>query len=402
MRTLADLSPAGRRVLLRSDLNVPLTPTGQVADDGRIRASLATLVELRARGARVVVCAHLGRPRGAIEPGLSLAPVADRLASLLGAPVELATDVVGDSAHAVVAELGDGEVACLENLRFEPGEEAGDAGFAAALAELAELYVGDAFGVVHRAHASVSGVPALLPHAAGRLVLAELAALERLVTAPARPYVLLLGGAKVSDKLGVIHHLLERVDRLVIGGGMCFTFLAAQGAQVGDSLVEAGQLPAVVELIAQARERGVELVLPTDAVVAREVSASADTQVVPARAIPPGWRGLDIGPAAAEAFAAALDGAATAFWNGPMGVAELAPFAAGTRVLAEALASCPGYTVVGGGDSAAAVRALGIDEARFSHVSTGGGASLCYLEGRVLPGLVALASEAGAPEVPGV
>jgi phosphoglycerate kinase len=387
---------AGRRMLVRSDLNVPLEG-GRIADDGRVRASVPTIRALADRGARVVVCAHLGRPKGEVRPELSLRPVADRLTELLGRPVAFATDVVGESARATVGRLRDGEVALLENLRFSAAETSKDDAergeFADALATLADAYVDDAFGAVHRKHASVYDVPGRLPHAAGGLVLAEVAVLGRLTGQPERPYVVVLGGAKVSDKLGVIENLLGSVDRLLVGGGMCFTFLAAQGHDVGGSLLEADQLDSVRGLFKTAADRGVELVLPTDVVVAGEVSPSARTAVVPATAIPADQKGLDVGPQTAALFAGKLARARTVFWNGPMGVFEVSPFAAGTRAVAEAVAAVTsrgGMTVVGGGDSAAAVRQLEIPESEFTHISTGGGASLEYLEGKSLPGLEAL------------
>jgi phosphoglycerate kinase len=389
MRSVDDLEVAGRRVLVRSDLNVPLED-GRITDDGRIRASVPTIKSILDRGGRAIVLAHLGRPKGEVNPKYSLQPVADRLQELLGRPVHFASDVVGDSARATVDALSDGEVALLENVRFEPGETKGDAELAKQMAVLGDLYVDDAFGAVHRAHASVTGIPALLPHAAGYLVRDELAVLRRLTEDPERPYAVVLGGSKVSDKLNVITNLLGLVDRLLIGGGMCFTFLKAQGHEVGDSLLEADQLDAVRGMLAEAERRGVQLLLPTDIVVADDFSESANTQVVAAEAIPAGWKGLDIGPESVKAFAAALADAKTVFWNGPMGVFELAPFAKGTLGVAEAVAASKGLTVVGGGDSAAAVRQLGLAD-RFGHISTGGGASLEYLEGRELPGVTALA-----------
>jgi phosphoglycerate kinase len=382
---------AGKRVLVRADLNVPLA-NGEISDDGRIRASLPTVRGLCAQGARVVVCSHLGRPNGAANPRYSLRHVAARLAKLLDRPVAFATDVVGPSAQETVAGLADGDVALLENLRFEPGEASNDPIFAKALAGLADAYVDDAFGAVHRAHASVTGVPGLLPHAAGSLVLAEVEMLRRLTETPDRPYAVVLGGSKVSDKLGVIGHLLDSVDCLLVGGGMCFTFLRAQGHDVGDSLLEVDQLDTVRDLLAAAADRGVKLALPVDIVVAREVSADAETTVVPATAIPPGWKGLDIGPATAARFAEVLADARTVFWNGPMGVFELAPFAAGTAEVGRAVAAVDGTSIVGGGDSAAAVRALNLPAEQFTYISTGGGASLEYLEGKPLPGLAALES----------
>lgn len=399
MRTIDELDVAGRRVLVRTDLNVPLDRSGgtaRITDDGRVRASLPTIRELTDRGARVIVCSHLGRPQGAPDPAYSLAPVAERLAELLGRPVAFASDVAGDSSVAVAGGLADGEVGLLENLRFEPGETSKDgterAEFADRLAALAEFYVGDAFGAVHRAHASVADVPRRLPHAAGRLVIAELAVLRRLTASPARPYVVVLGGSKVSDKLGVIRALLPTVDALLVGGGMCFTFLAAQGHGVGGSLLQAEMVETCKGLLADA---GGRIVLPTDIVVAADVAPDAPTTVVAAAAIPDGQKGLDIGPESVALFAARLAGAKTVFWNGPMGVFEMAPFAAGTLGVAEAVAaigdgSADALSVVGGGDSAAAVRTLGVDEARFGHISTGGGASLEFLEGKTLPGLAAL------------
>ncbi|GII65836.1 phosphoglycerate kinase [Sphaerisporangium krabiense] len=393
MRTIDSLDVKGRRVLVRADLNVPLDGD-RITDDGRIRASVPTIAELAGRGARVIVCAHLGRPKGKVAPQFSLAPVAARLGELLGAPVRFATDVVGDSARETAEGLGDGEVALLENLRFEPGEESKDdaarAAFAEKLAGLAELYVGDGFGAVHRKHASVYDVPKLLPHAAGGLVVAEVEVLKRLTEDPARPYVVVLGGAKVSDKLGVIANLLGKVDRLVIGGGMAYTFLKAQGHEVGRSLLQEDQLDQVRGFIAEAAERGVELVLPVDVLAATGFAEDAEYEAVEATAIPADREGLDIGPKSRELFAAKLADAATVFWNGPMGVFEFDAFAGGTRAVAEALVASGAFTVVGGGDSAAAVRKLGLPEDGFSHISTGGGASLEYLEGKTLPGLAAL------------
>jgi phosphoglycerate kinase len=397
VKTLDDLGELrGKRVLVRSDLNVPLD--GQtITDDGRIRASAPTIAELSDRGARVVVCAHLGRPKGEPVPKYSLAPVAERLAEVLGRPVAFATDTVGDSAKQTVDDLADGDVALLENLRFNAGEESKDdaerGAFADELAALADLYVGDGFGAVHRKHASVYDVPQRLPHAAGELVEVETEVLHRLTGDPERPYVVVLGGSKVSDKLGVIDNLIEKVDRLLIGGGMVFTFLKAQGHEVGKSLLEDDQLDAVRGYLEQARAKGVEIVLPVDVVAATEFSADAGHDVVAADAIPADRLGLDIGPESGKLFAAKIADARTVFWNGPMGVFELAPFAEGTRAVAQALIDVTragGLTVVGGGDSAAAVRALGFDEGAFGHISTGGGASLEMLEGKELPGLTAL------------
>jgi phosphoglycerate kinase len=397
MKTVDDLGDLrGKRVLVRSDLNVPLDGE-QITDDGRIRASAPTVADLADRGARVVVCAHLGRPKGKVVEEFSLAPVAKRLAEVLGRPVEFATDTVGESAQAAVKELGDGDVVLLENLRYNPGEESKDdaerAEFAAQLAALAEVYVGDGFGAVHRKHASVYDVPQRLPHAAGALVLTEVKVLRKLTEKPDKPYVVVLGGSKVSDKLGVIDNLLDKVDRLLIGGGMVFTFLKAQGHEVGKSLLEEDQLDAVRGYLDEAKAKGVEIVLPVDIVAATEFSADADHDVAPADAIPADRLGLDIGPESGKLFAAKVSDARTVFWNGPMGVFEMEPYAEGTRALADALTqvtAAGGLTVVGGGDSAAAVRKLGFDEKAFGHISTGGGASLEFLEGKTLPGLAVL------------
>jgi phosphoglycerate kinase len=397
VKTLDDLGDVrGKRVLVRSDLNVPLDGT-TITDDGRIRASVPTISTLHGRGARVVVCAHLGRPKGVPEARYSLAPVVARLSELLGAPVAFATDTVGDDANNVVDGLEDGDVALLENLRFEPGETSKDDAergrFADDLASLADLYVDDAFGAVHRKHASVYDVPRRLPHAAGRLVLDEVEVLRRLTKDPDRPYAVVLGGAKVSDKLAVIDSLLGKADRLLIGGGMAYTFLKAQGYEVGTSLLEEEQVDVVRGYLEQGRNSGVEIVLPVDVVAATEFAADADREVVPVDAIPADRMGLDIGPDSARLFSQRLADCRTVFWNGPMGVFEMAPFAAGTRAIAEALTGVTGrggLTVVGGGDSAAAVRQLGFAETAFGHISTGGGASLEYLEGRELPGLTAL------------
>ncbi|MFG1710225.1 phosphoglycerate kinase [Nonomuraea sp. M3C6] len=393
MRTLDDLDVKGRRVLVRADLNVPLD--GQtITDDGRIRASVPTIKALVGKGAQVVVCAHLGRPKGQVNPKYSLEPVARRLGELLGQDVAFAADVVGDSARDTVASLQDGQVALLENLRYEPGEESKDdaerGAFAQRLAGLAELYVGDGFGAVHRKHASVYDVPKLLPHAAGGLVVAEVEVLKRLTEDTERPYVVVLGGAKVSDKLGVIANLLTKVDRLLVGGGMAYTFLKAQGHEVGNSLLQEDQLDQVRGFLEEAAQRGVELVLPVDVLAAVTFAADAEHEVVEATAIPADREGLDIGPRTRELFAAKLADAKTVFWNGPMGVFEFDAFSGGTRAVAEALITSGAFTVVGGGDSAAAVRKLGLPEDGFSHISTGGGASLEYLEGKTLPGLAAL------------
>ncbi|NKZ03974.1 phosphoglycerate kinase [Actinomadura latina] len=393
MRTIDDLDVAGKRVLVRADLNVPLQD-GAITDDGRIRASLPTIEALRARGAKVIVCAHLGRPKGRVKPEFSLAPVAERLGGLLGADVTFASDVVGDSARAAAEGLADGGVALLENLRFEPGETSKDDAERGALADrlaaLAEIYVGDGFGAVHRKHASVYDVPRRLPHAAGGLIAAEVEVLKKLTEDVERPYAVALGGSKVSDKLGVIDNLLGKADRILIGGGMVFTFLKAQGHEVGRSLLEEDQLGTVREYLRRAEEAGVEFVLPVDIVAATAFAADADHAVVAADAIPADRLGLDIGPESGKLFAARLADARTVFWNGPMGVFEMEPYSHGTRAVAQGLLDSGAFTVVGGGDSAAAVRQLGFDEAAFSHISTGGGASLEYLEGKTLPGLQAL------------
>jgi phosphoglycerate kinase len=395
MRSLDDLltgGVSGRRVLLRADLNVPLDQsTRAITDDGRIRASLPTITELRDAGARVIVAAHLGRPKGAPDPQFSLAPVAARLGELLGTRVPLAADVAGNDARAKADALGDGDVLLLENVRFEAAETSKDDAergeLADRLAGLADLYVDDAFGAVHRKHASVYDIAQRLPHAAGRLVARELDVLRRLTTDPERPYVVVLGGSKVSDKLAVIEALLPKVDKLLVGGGMCFTFLKAQGHEVGKSLLETDQVDTCRRLLDEAGDR---IVLPVDVVCAPEFSADAPTTTVPADGIPGDQLGLDIGPRSVDLFARELARALTVFWNGPMGVFELAPFQAGTRGVAEAVGHVEGLSVVGGGDSAAAVRQLGLDEAAFKHISTGGGASLEFLEGRHLPGLTAL------------
>jgi len=391
VKTLDDLlreGVSGRRVLVRADLNVPLD-SGQITDDGRIRAVLPTLTRLRDAGAHVVVMSHLGRPKGVPDPKYSLAPVAVRLGELLGSPVAFSADTCGQAARHTVDHMGPGHVALLENLRFNPGETSKDAAeradFATRLAEFGEAYVDDAFGAVHRKHASVYELARLLPHYAGGLVLRELEVLGRLAGDPARPYVVVLGGSKVSDKLAVIEALLPSVDALLVGGAMCFTFLKAQGHGVGDSLLEEDQLDNCRALLSSGK-----IALPTDIVVADRFAEDAETRTVPATGIPDGWKGLDIGPATVSAFADVLSTAKTVFWNGPMGVFELAPFAAGTRGVAEAITKVDGFTVVGGGDSAAAVRQLGLDESAFGHISTGGGASLEYLEGKTLPGIEAL------------
>jgi len=388
IEALGDLR--GRTVLVRSDLNVPLDGS-RITDDGRIRASVPTIRQLADAGARVVVMAHLGRPKGAPDPAYSLAPVAERLGELLGKPVAFATDTVDDSARATVAGLADGEVALLENVRFNPGETSKDdaerGAFADQLAQLGDVFVSDGFGVVHRKQASVYDVPQRLPHAMGGLVAAEVDVLRRLTEDPARPYVVVLGGSKVSDKLAVIDNLLGKADQLLVGGGMVFTFLRALGHEVGRSLLEEDQVDACRSYLEKAGETGVEIVLPTDIVVAAEVSADAEPDVVPVDAIPVDKIGLDIGPESGKAFAEHIRAARTVFWNGPMGVFEIDAFSGGTRAVAQALTEVDGLSVVGGGDSAAAVRKLGFADDAFGHISTGGGASLEYLEGKQLPGL---------------
>jgi phosphoglycerate kinase len=391
VRTIDDLGDLrGKRVLVRSDLNVPIEG-GVIGDEGRIRASVPTISGLHEAGARVVVMAHLGRPKGEPDPTYSLAPVAKRLGELLGTPVAMADDTVGDSAHATVDGLGDGDVAVLENVRFNPGETSKDDAergkFADALAELGDAFVSDGFGVLHRKQASVYDIALRLPRAGGGLVLAEIEVLQRLTTSPRRPYAVVLGGSKVSDKLAVIANLLEKADRLLVGGGMVFTFLRARGYPVGRSLLEEDQVEAVRGHLDRAAELGVEIVLPADVVVADAVAEDASPSVVPVDAIPDDQIGLDIGPESSKAFAAALEDARTVFWNGPMGVFEIEAFAGGTRAVAQALTRVDGLSVVGGGDSAAAVRQMGFAEDAFGHISTGGGASLEYLEGRSLPGI---------------
>ena len=380
MNSLASLDVAGKRVFLRCDLNVPLK-NGEITDDGRIRASLPTITNLLERGASLVIGAHLGRPKGEAKPELSLQPVAERLSELLSQPVDFITH-------------GSAKILLLENLRFNTAETSKKDGersaFAKDLAKLAEVYVGDGFGAVHRKHASVYDLPALLPHAPGNLVQAEVEVLKKLTQSPQRPYGVVLGGAKVSDKIGVISNLLTKVDVMAIGGGMVFTFLAASGKEIGTSLVETDLIPTVKELIATAQSKGVKLVLPTDIVVAPEFKQDSAPTLVAADEIPENQMGLDIGPESAAAFAAEIKKCKTVFWNGPMGVFEFPTFAHGTKVVAQALTEVDGISVVGGGDSAAAVRALGFKDSDFGYISTGGGASLEYLEGKVLPGLQAL------------
>jgi phosphoglycerate kinase len=393
MPDLSTIDVAGKRVFLRCDLNVPLKE-GVIKDDGRIKASLPTIQALLEKGASLVIAAHLGRPKGEAKTELSLAPVAKRLSELLGREVKFTGQVTGPAVTAAAQSLHAGEILLLENIRFSAAEtskeESERATFAQELSQLADIYVGDGFGAVHRKHASVFDLPQLLPHAAGKLVAAEVEVLKKLTQNPERPYGVVLGGAKVSDKLGVIENLLGKVDVLAIGGGMVFTFLKAQGKEIGTSLVEAEMLDVVTGLIATAKKNGVKLLLPTDIVVAPTFSADATPTLVSADAIPADQMGLDIGPVSAAAFAAEILKCKTLFWNGPMGVFEFPNFAAGTRVVAQALTEVSGISVVGGGDSAAAVRALGFADSQFGYISTGGGASLEYLEGKELPGLTAL------------
>ncbi|MFF2145992.1 phosphoglycerate kinase [Kitasatospora sp. NPDC058190] len=398
MKTIEDLDVAGKRVFVRADLNVPLDGE-TITDDGRIRAVAPTIAKLLERGAKVVVASHLGRPKGEPDPKFSLAPVATRLGEILGTSVTFAADTVGESAGAAVAALADGEVVLLENLRFNAGETSKDdaerKAFAEQLAALADLYVGDGFGAVHRKHASVYDLPKLLPHAAGDLIATEVGVLKKLTEDVKRPYVVVLGGAKVSDKLGVIDNLLKKADRILIGGGMAYTFLKAKGHEVGISLLQADQIPTCLEYLAEAEKRGVEFVLPVDVLVSAEFpdlkgKTPANPDLVGSDAIPADKEGLDIGPKTRELYAAKLADAGTVFWNGPMGVFEHPDYANGTKAVAQALIDSSAFTVVGGGDSAAAVRILGFDENAFGHISTGGGASLEYLEGKTLPGLAAL------------
>lgn len=392
--TLASLDVKGKRVFLRCDLNVPLKD-GAITDDGRIRASLPTINALLESGASIVICAHLGRPKGERKPELSLAPISIRLSELLNRKVVFATDVVGESARTAVASLNSGDVVLLENIRYEAAETSKDESerfaLATKLASYADAYVGDGFGAVHRKHASVFETAKMLPRAAGKLISAEVEVLQKLTMDPVRPYGVILGGAKVSDKIGVISNLLEKVDVLAIGGGMLFTFLAAQGKEIGKSLVEVESIPTVKGLLNRATELGVEILLPTDIVVAPAFANELPT-VVSADAIPVNQIGLDIGPVSSNKFAEAIKKCHTVFWNGPMGVFEFSNFAAGTKAIAEALTEVDGLAVVGGGDSAAAVRAIGFTDSQFGYISTGGGASLEYLEGKELPGLTALQS----------
>mgnify|MGYP001011741744 FL=1 len=390
--TLGDL--AGKKVFVRSDFNVPLDENRNITDDGRIRAALPTLKRLLDAGARVVVSAHLGRPKGQVKPEFSLAPVAARLSELLGVDVPLAADTVGPDAHAKVDALGNGQIVLLENVRFDKREDskvdAEREELAKEYAGLADVFVSDGFGVVHRKQASVYDIAKLVPSAAGELVFKEIDSLSRATKNPERPYTVVLGGSKVSDKLGVIENLLDKADRLLIGGGMAYTFLLAEGHEVGTSLREDDQVATAAEYLKKAKENGVKLLIPVDTVVAPKFAADAPSTVVASSAIPADQMGLDIGPETAKAYADAIADSKTIVWNGPMGVFEFDAFSAGTRAIAQAMQDAEGFTIVGGGDSAAAVRNLGFDESKFSHISTGGGASLEFLEGKVLPGIAVL------------
>ena len=394
IRGIDQLDVAGKTVIVRSDLNAPLDDQGTITDDGRIVASIPTIKSLSERGAKVIILAHLGRPKGAPEAKYSLAPAAKRLGELLGQHVALCATTTGQPAVELAASLGNGDVAMLENVRFDARETSKDgaerAELAAEWAKLADFYVSDGFGVVHRKQASVTDLAEALPHAAGFLVEKEAKVFAKLLADPDRPYVVILGGSKVSDKLGVVENLLKSVDRLLVGGGMAYTFLAAQGYSVGNSLLEQEMIETVKDLVARAAANGVEIVVPVDVVIADAFAADANTQIVAADSIPDGWMGLDIGPQTRELFTSKLSDAKTVVWNGPMGVFEMAAFAEGTRAVAVAMTKIDATTVIGGGDSAAAVRVLGIDEDGFTHISTGGGASLEYLEGKTLPGLAVL------------
>ncbi|HHX41324.1 MAG TPA: phosphoglycerate kinase [Armatimonadetes bacterium] len=387
-KTVRDVDVAGKRVLVRVDFNVPQDESGQITDDTRIRAALPTIQYLVDHGARTILVSHLGRPKGA-DDKLRLDPVAARLQELLGRPVQKANDSIGPEVQEQAAKLQDGDVLLLENVRFYKEEEKNDPEFARALASLADLYVNDAFGTAHRAHASTEGVAHLLPGVAGFLMEKEIDYLGRVLESPERPFVAILGGAKVKDKIGVIENLLPKVDALLIGGAMAFTFVKAQGGEIGDTLLDEASLGVATEMLAKAKERGVRLELPVDALAADAIDANAQTRVVPAGEIPAGWKAVDIGPESAKRFAEVIRGAKTVVWNGPMGIFEIDPFAGGTREVARAMAASSALTVVGGGDSVAALEELGMAD-QVSHVSTGGGASLEFLEGKVLPGIAAL------------
>ena len=398
MKTIDDIDVTNQRVLLRADLNAPMKQDAngvmQITDDGRLKASVTTINDLRKKNAKIIVLAHLGRPKGERKPELSLKPIAKRLGELVGTPITFIDDLNGADTLSIVNSLKPGEIAMVENIRYEKDETSKDATerqkLAKVLATLGDVFVIDGFGVVHREQASVTDIARLLPKAAGRLVQAEQKAFDKVLNNPVRPYVVVLGGSKVSDKLGVINNLISKVDKLLIGGGMAFTFLKAQGFEVGDSLLEIDRIEEVKQLIKTAQEKNVEIVLPVDVVISRELDGSAPVSVVDAHQIPVGQKGLDIGPKTSELFATKIRDAKTVVWNGPMGVFEVNAFASGTKTVAQALANSDAYSVVGGGDSAAAIRLLGLDESKFDHISTGGGASLELLEGKVLPGLAVL------------
>ena len=391
-KTVADMALEGKKVLLRCDYNVPLNQ-GEIVDDTRIRASLKTVNYILEQGAALILCSHLGRPKGEVKPEMSLQPVARHLEQLLGRSVRMAPDCVGPEVEALAAALQPGEVLLLENLRFHKAEEKNDPDFAKALASLADVYVSDAFGTVHRAHASTAGVADYLPGCAGFLIEAELKALGGAMEDPKRPLVAVLGGGKVADKLAVIDNLLDKAQVLLIGGGMSYTFRKALGGSIGSSILDEEKIPYVLQMMKKAEEKGVKLLLPVDTVVTREFKAGAETQVCPAGEIPEGWEGVDIGPETRELFRAALQGAGTVIWNGPMGVFEIPGFDAGTEAVARAVADCGGVTVVGGGDSVSAVQKLGLAD-KMSHISTGGGASLEFMEGKLLPGIACLPDRA--------
>ena len=398
MKTIDDIDVTNQRVLLRTDLNAPMKQDAngvmQITDDGRLKASVTTINDLRKKNAKIIVLAHLGRPKGERKPELSLKPIAKRLGELVGTPITFIDDLNGADTLSIVNALKPGEIAMVENIRYEKDETSKDATerqkLAKVLATLGDVFVIDGFGVVHREQASVTDIARLLPKAAGRLVQAEQKAFDKVLNNPVRPYVVVLGGSKVSDKLGVINNLISKVDKLLIGGGMAFTFLKAQGFEVGDSLLEIDRIEEVKQLIKTAQEKNVEIVLPVDVVISKELDGSAPVSVVDAHQIPVGQKGLDIGPKTSELFATKIRDAKTVVWNGPMGVFEVNAFASGTKTVAQALANSDAYSVVGGGDSAAAIRLLGLDESKFDHISTGGGASLELLEGKVLPGLAVL------------
>ena len=388
-KSIEDIDVSRKKVLVRCDFNVPQDENGEITSDKRIVASLPTIEYLLKNGAAVILCSHLGRPKGEFNMKYSLAPVAKRLSELLGRPVAMAKDVVGEDAKARAAALKPGEVLLLENVRFHKEEEKNDPAYAKELASMAEIYVNDAFGTSHRAHASTAGVANYLPAVCGYLIKKEIGIMGEALENPKRPFVAILGGSKVSDKIGVINNLLEKVDTLIIGGGMAYTFVKAQGGKIGSSLCEEDKLDYAREMIAKAKEKGVQLLIPTDTVIADHFAADAKSDVVACNEIPDGWMGLDIGPKSVEAFAAAIRGAGTVIWNGPMGVFEFERFAEGTKAVAAAIADSGAISIIGGGDSASAVKKLGFDK-KMTHISTGGGASLEFLEGLELPGIACL------------